>query len=201
MSKKTKGCVYFFKHIGLNPIKIGYSSSASPINRFDQFKTYAPFGAELIGFIMTYKPEELENKLHKKYSSHRMMGEWFDIKIEDVKREISFYSNIEDVREKNEFEILWAKKKNNIKTSDPVPYIDKIYSFFDQNIVLDTRISCSDFYVNFRKYIEDPSLKTNKRLLTEHLKKYCKIKLYDYENIASNGKRYYFITLKSVIQL
>ena len=106
---KEKGCVYFFRHIGLTPIKIGYSEDASPINRFNQFKTYAPFGSEIIGFIQTFDAKQIESILHRKYSSKRLKGEWFEISIEDCNSEIDFYSNIEDVKERNEFQIQWAK--------------------------------------------------------------------------------------------
>ena len=59
---KTKGCVYFFKHKGVSPIKIGYTNNVSPINRFENFKTYSPYGSEIGGFIETDKPKE-ENGL------------------------------------------------------------------------------------------------------------------------------------------
>ncbi len=105
-----KGCVYFFKHVGLNPVKIGYSENESAINRFNQFRTYAPYGAELIGFIQSYEAKELEKLLHKKYKEKRLLGEWFDIDLDDVNKEIKFYSNIEDIKNKNEFQIAWAKE-------------------------------------------------------------------------------------------
>ena len=109
-TEKQKGCVYFFKHIGLNPVKIGYSTNESPVIRFDAFKTYAPYGAELIGFIRTLEAKELETLLHEKFSSNRINGEWFEITIDQVNSIIEFYSNIEDIKEKNEFQIAWAKK-------------------------------------------------------------------------------------------
>ena len=68
-----KGCVYFFKHIGLTPIKIGYSENESPFNRFTQFKTYAPYGSEILGFIIISDAKELETLLHKKYASKRFI--------------------------------------------------------------------------------------------------------------------------------
>jgi hypothetical protein len=106
------GCVYFFKHIGLDPIKIGYSTNQSPINRFESFKTYAPFGAELIGFIMTEKSKELETLLHQKFSAKRLSGEWFNISKEEALECISLYSKIEDLQEMNNFQVLWAIKKS-----------------------------------------------------------------------------------------
>lgn len=107
-NEKTKGCVYFFRHIGLTPVKIGYSESESPINRFTQFKTYAPYGSEIIGFIQTYAAKEIETKLHRKYASLRLDGEWFELTDDQVQSEIDFYSSIEDVRERNEFQKEWA---------------------------------------------------------------------------------------------
>ncbi len=107
---ESKGCVYFFRHIGLTPVKIGYSTNESPIDRFNHFSTYAPYGSEIIGFIQTYDAKNLETTLHKKYVSKRLMGEWFDITESECNDIISFYSNIEDIKKRNEFQIAWAKK-------------------------------------------------------------------------------------------
>lgn len=109
--ESKKGCVYFFRHIGLTPVKIGYSNNESPMNRFEQFKTYAPYGSELVGFIVCENSKELETIFHERFSFARLKGEWFEITDEDVEKVVSFYSNIEDIKEKNEFEIAWAKKK------------------------------------------------------------------------------------------
>jgi len=118
MQKTEKGCVYFFKHIGLSPIKIGYSDNQSPINRFEQFKTYAPFGAELIGFIKTYNAKSLESELHRKYNRDRIKGEWFEITKNEAEKCISFYSNIDDIQEMNSFQIQWAKFNNKINEKE-----------------------------------------------------------------------------------
>lgn len=112
----SKGCVYFFRHIGLSPVKIGFTSSESPINRFDSFRTYAPYGSEILGFIQTENPSELEFRLHNKFSAKRLLGEWFDITQEEVQEVIKFYTPIEQINEMNEFYKNWAKyiedKKN-----------------------------------------------------------------------------------------
>ena len=133
-----KGCVYFFRHIGLSPVKIGYSSSNSPIARFEQFKTYAPYGSEIIGFIQTIDAKNLEKKLHRKYASLRLFGEWFDLTDEQVNFEIDFHTSIEDVAERNEFQKAWAfslleskgKIQNqieSIKTINPFGYFKSEY--------------------------------------------------------------------------
>jgi len=108
--ENLKGCVYFFKHIGMSPIKIGFTLHSSPMVRFLQFKTYAPFGAQLVGFIKTSEPKNLETLLHNKFSSFRIKGEWFEISEELALKTIDFYSNIEDVEDRNKFQIEWAKK-------------------------------------------------------------------------------------------
>jgi len=134
MEISERGCVYFFRHIGLSPVKIGFSSNESPLKRFEQFKTYAPYGAEILGFIMTKESKELETTLHLKFSSNRLKGEWFEISKEDIDKVVSFYSNIEDVKEKNEFEIEWTKKianRNLIFAEDQT-----LYSEFDNKFTI-----------------------------------------------------------------
>jgi len=134
---KEKGCVYFFRHIGLSPVKIGYSSSASPLNRFDSFKTYAPYGSEILGFIQTDEAQKIEQELHSKFSAFRLKGEWFEINVKQVDEIISFYQNIEDVKEKNDFQLAYAdyvmKKYQPIK--DEIIYSNykerAKYEFFD----------------------------------------------------------------------
>lgn len=113
--QQIKGCVYFFRHIGLEPVKIGYSTSESPLDRFNQFKTYAPYGSEILGFIICDEPYLIEQKLHLKYSGQRLNGEWFNISEENVNKEINFYSNIEDINDRNNFQIAWAKELLNRK--------------------------------------------------------------------------------------
>lgn len=113
--ENKKGCVYFFRHIGLTPVKIGYSNSESPIDRFTQFKTYAPYGSEIIGFIQSYEAKQLETTLHERFSAFRLSGEWFEITQEQCESVISFYSNIEDVKERNEFQQQFALYINNRK--------------------------------------------------------------------------------------
>lgn len=138
-----KGCVYFFKHVGLSPIKIGYSTNTSPIGRFDQFKTYAPFGAELIGFIKTHNAKELETQLHQKFAQSRLVGEWFEMTIPDAEKWIKFYSDIEDIQEMNNFQVAWAEKSKtnfNIQTTN-INGFEDIFSIirkfgFDNRVIL-----------------------------------------------------------------
>ena len=140
MEETEKGCVYFFRHIGLSPVKIGFSSNNSPITRFIQFKTYAPYGSEILGFIQTDDAKNLESKLHLKFSQKRLSGEWFEITEEEVNTVVDFYSNIEDIKLRNDFQIAWAnmvqqKRKSfeeviNEITSDKK---EKFKAFFNKN--------------------------------------------------------------------
>ena len=132
--EKEKGCVYFFRHIGLTPIKIGFSKDPSPINRFNHFKTYAPFGSEIVGFIQVDNPKDLESLIHSKYNHLRLEGEWFEMTEEQAIKEIDFYSKLEDIKARNEFQIEWAKriildleKKDEIKS-----LIDESNNKFDK---------------------------------------------------------------------
>lgn len=109
MLEQKKGCVYFFKHIGLEPVKIGYSSHDNPLRRFNQFKTYAPFGAEIIGFIITDEAKKIESELHQKFANKRLDGEWFSLTIIECEKIIEFYTSKEEVKERNDFQITFCK--------------------------------------------------------------------------------------------
>ena len=78
------GCVYFVKHKGLDPIKIGMSTHSNPFHRIQSMETSSPFGMELLGFVKTDNPLILEKKYHSKFSSSRIKGEWFSIPVEQI---------------------------------------------------------------------------------------------------------------------
>ena len=131
MEEEQKGCVYFFRHVGLDPIKIGYSSNSSPIKRFNQFKTYAPFGAEIIGFIQTDEAKEIETKLHQKYANKRLDGEWFLISEKQCNLEIDFYTSKEDIKLRNDFQIFWAKSLADEQEKNKIDFDIETNSFYN----------------------------------------------------------------------
>ena len=105
----VKGSVYFIKHTGLSPVKIGYSSAENPIARLYSMTTYAPYGVELLGFIQTLNAKQLERKLHKKYKNKRLNGEWFELTNEDIAIELQSNTKFENVRLKTSvYFINWA---------------------------------------------------------------------------------------------
>lgn len=162
MKENEKGCVYFFKHKGIRPIKIGYSSNPTPIDRFEQFKTYAPFGAEIIGFIETNEAKSLETSLHLKYKEKRLNGEWFNISIDDVKMEIKIhsYSEYKDMVEywenKAKLNTLSLYKKNEIKSLEAIKCLSKNVLYFSSDI------------------IEEYNINSSKQLMSD-LKKHCEL--------------------------
>lgn len=168
--QEEKGCVYFFRHVGLSPVKIGYSENESPIKRFEQFKTYAPFGAELIGFIRTLRAKNLEKELHNKYSRDRIKGEWFEITKEEAERCILFYSNIEDIEEINNFQVSFAKyigKRINIDADFPFfKYFDIIESEKTKRVVLNQSEIAS--ILNTEKHIVKKFLNENNFILKSY---------------------------------
>jgi hypothetical protein len=125
---KEKGCVYFFRHIGLTPVKIGFSMSESPLDRFNQFKTYAPFGSEILGFIQTDEAKKIETELHSKFSTYRLKGEWFELTEMQVKEAIRFYQSAEDIKDRNDFEIAYAehiKNKNEKSKNETLLFLNE----------------------------------------------------------------------------
>lgn len=95
--EKKNGCVYFFKHVGLEPIKIGYSTNNDPYKRFSQFKTYAPFGAELVCFELSSMAFEAEKLLHEKFEEKRLCGEWFNISKDEIKFAVDYIKKLEEL--------------------------------------------------------------------------------------------------------
>jgi hypothetical protein len=119
----TKGIVYFFKHVGIDPIKIGYTTKESPIERFNQLATYAPYGCEIVGFVQVENAKKTESSLHLKYSNKRLCGEWFDITIQEAQKELDFLRSKEESEIRNKFEIAFAKHLGIAETSNN-PYVD-----------------------------------------------------------------------------
>ena len=77
--------IYFFKHKDVNAVKIGRTSGDSVKNRFSQFKTYSPFGSEIVGFFECDNCVELEKKIHIELKQFRMHGEFFNITLDHAK--------------------------------------------------------------------------------------------------------------------
>jgi hypothetical protein len=95
--KKQDGCVYFMKHVGLDPIKVGYSTNNSPKKRLDQFKVYAPFGVELVCFERSSMALIAEQIIHEKFADKRLCGEWFSLTQEDIDYSIDLIIKLEEL--------------------------------------------------------------------------------------------------------
>ncbi|MGI9191313.1 MAG: GIY-YIG nuclease family protein [Chitinophagaceae bacterium] len=106
-----KNFVYFFKHKGIDAIKIGRTSGESVNTRFNQFKTYSPFGSEILGFFECKDAVQIEREIHERLKSHRMTGEWFDISVGMCISIINEYDTTE-----NKAKLLfneWISDENN----------------------------------------------------------------------------------------
>lgn len=119
------GCVYFIKLNGLSPVKIGFSSSPSPQDRLDAIRTAAPFGAELLGFILTPVAKHLETKIHGDLREHRLQGEWFDISIEKVSSLCQRYIS---EHQKNEMSAVYELYSKRLRYGCQ-PNIDPSYNY------------------------------------------------------------------------
>jgi T5orf172 domain len=90
--KHKAGFVYLIKDEKHHLTKIG--KAASIIERFGGMKTSAPF-LYLYGFLRFNKEGEyqkIEKLLHKHFATKRVVGEWFDLSIEDLERIKTKYS-------------------------------------------------------------------------------------------------------------
>lgn len=85
ISREQKEFVYFIKATN-NLIKIGVTKNVE--SRLKSLQTGSPGKLELIGSIETAKAYELESELHEKYRELRVSGEWFNIGLSEVSKEI-----------------------------------------------------------------------------------------------------------------
>jgi hypothetical protein len=114
--------VYFFRETGRPYVKIGMSTNDLQ-QRFQHFKTYAPLGAYIVGFIKTKKASVLENELHKKYKDKRLSGEFFSLTDDEVYNEINNYnvsfgeivSFLNELIEEYDYTLLDLKKDLKLK--------------------------------------------------------------------------------------
>jgi hypothetical protein len=110
MSVIDKGCVYFFRHIGTTPVKIGYSTQSTCQSRFESFSTYSPYGGEILGFISADNPARVESQIHALLITKRTNGEFFEITDSEVEAIMVRFSSADEIRLRNIFWIEFQKE-------------------------------------------------------------------------------------------
>lgn len=103
--------IYFIRHIGMSPIKIGRTNNLA--HRLSALKNASPYGIEVLGVIETDDSINLESLLHKKFKPFRLYGEWFSIDERVILDNILMYKSKEYIDSKNEFELYSIKPKRN----------------------------------------------------------------------------------------
>lgn len=78
--QSSAGYVYVIESNGL--YKIG--ASANPDSRINALQTSCSFKVQCLCLILSNNMFELEKKLHRKYQSKRLNGEWFELLDKDI---------------------------------------------------------------------------------------------------------------------
>jgi len=175
--KLKQGCVYFVKHKGLTPIKIGYSSNPNPSQRIESYKTCSPYGVDLLGFISVVDAKTLETNLHKKYKKNRINREWFNITVDNVREELLIHGEDELI----DYLTKYTNRKIQIEPS--ITLNEKEILFFD-NLILNKNYFSYDLINLFEKETLE---KISAKKLMSQLKIYCKIRGFNIQQ----GKCYY----------
>lgn len=78
----SMGYVYFLKGTnGLTKVGMSYQSVNG---RIGMFEPKLPFDTEVIHTIHCHNPVQVESNFHKRFSSKRIRGEWFELSDEDL---------------------------------------------------------------------------------------------------------------------
>ena len=192
MIETKKGCVYFFRHLGLKPVKIGFSSDETPHKRFNSFKTYAPFGAELLGFIRTVNPMGVEGRLHKKFDNRRLEGEWFDISLEEVEFEIKHNTTHQELIERSIFWEEFSKKNTSITKNNNLfdnGFLTFISDFIQGNI------SICRTELKYR-YVKETKANITSQEFYKKIREYCRVNLIVLNEKKFNGLVHFHFFIK-----
>ena len=86
--------LYFIRMGDTNHFKIGVTHSLP--RRVKQLQTGNPFPLWVFRsvHVVDGSVKELERTLHQRYHTHRMMGEWFNLKPDDVDRFIKEWKKL-----------------------------------------------------------------------------------------------------------
>ena len=91
--------VYFIQAEGGGPIKIGYSNN--PKVRISRLQTASPQKFLLLDYAL-FETEELGRKferlLHERYAVHRLQGEWFDVTMTMIERDLEWADQVSELR-------------------------------------------------------------------------------------------------------
>lgn len=85
-----KGSVYFIEAIGVNLVKIGFTTRGFVSQRVRELQTGNPFKLEELASVEAFKGDE--KRAHAKFARQHHLNEWFVLDdtlrawIEDVKR-------------------------------------------------------------------------------------------------------------------
>src|SRR6478609_3194189 len=102
--------VYLFRHVGTDFVKIGMTKNSDVLDRFRQFSTYAPMGAEIVGVIATKDALFLEKQLHKEFKEKRVQGEFFKLSDNEC---MSIVKKYNDQKRNNAISIFYEIITNN----------------------------------------------------------------------------------------
>lgn len=189
------GCVYFLKPVGMDFVKIGYSKEPNPNKRRVAISMYYPYGVEIVDFIQSYKPYELEKKIHKKLDAFKIKGEWYKVSKDQIETLVNLYTDAEELSIKNEAMSLIADrlaiKKGYVDLHDDEHEFDIIFVDYIKNNIdfkKRLRINYKELYSKFEN-TQDYSL----REFNKELKLYLEKIGYEVKSIVSNGVRMYEI--------
>lgn len=139
--------IYFIEDSANKRIKVGYS--VKPLQRLKDLQTGSSTKLVLLGDIEGSL--QVETLLHKRFSPHRIQGEWF---TEEIKPECQTLISLADYREY----LL------GILTPIPIPEDPRILFFRDVSNYIETQLKNLIYYSKLQEFgaVDELALKINK---------------------------------------
>lgn len=89
-ARATKQKVYLIREGFRGLVKIGIAKH--PQKRLSSIQTACPQDIELVGYVESSRPKQLERELHRRFHHKHYRGEWFELSQDDIDLILTYHN-------------------------------------------------------------------------------------------------------------
>jgi len=113
------GYVYLVEAIGTGLYKIGIASDLK--DRFRALQTGCPYKLRLVHACQPTNPIAIEREFHVLFKRYRVIGEWFNLPLNEIKRLTTYMSLPLDTEESAREEVVKSLDVGDVNVKEPEP--------------------------------------------------------------------------------